>query len=140
MRAFPTGLAMRLGVRVRGRVYRRDLNGEVFDGPYAHDMDADWQAGRLKWGFEFADGRRVTNLDPWRRHSDEPDPAWEPDRPALTGEGGGGWGPLRGPGLLVVAIAEVVGRPARLVSVNPALSNHGLSSHASCGYIYNPLY
>ena len=38
MRAFPTGLGMRLGVRVRGRVYRRDLHGEVFDGPYTHDM------------------------------------------------------------------------------------------------------
>jgi hypothetical protein len=36
---------MSLGVRVRGRVHRRDLNGEVFDGPYTHDMDADWQAG-----------------------------------------------------------------------------------------------
>jgi hypothetical protein len=90
MRAFPTGLGMRLGVRVRGRVYRRDLNGEVFDGPYTHDMDADWQAGRLKWGFEFADGRRVTNLDPWPPYSDERDPAWEPDRPALIGGGGRG--------------------------------------------------
>ena len=64
MRAFPTGLGMSLGVRVRGRVHRRDLNGEVFDGPYTRDMDADWQAGRLKWGFEFADGGRVTNVDP----------------------------------------------------------------------------
>jgi hypothetical protein len=81
---------MRLGVRVRGRVHRRDLNGEVFDGPYTHDMDADWQAGRLKWGFEFADGRRVTNLDPWPPYPDERDPAWEPDRPVLIGGGGGG--------------------------------------------------
>ena len=90
VRAFPTGLGMRLGVRVRGRVYRRDLNGEVFDGPYTHDMDADWQAGRLKWGLEFADGRRITNVDPWPRHSDELDAEWEPDRPVLIGEGGGG--------------------------------------------------
>jgi hypothetical protein len=37
MRAFPTGLSMRLGVRVRGRVYRRDLNGEVFDVIMAAD-------------------------------------------------------------------------------------------------------
>jgi hypothetical protein len=92
MRAFPTGLGMRLGVRVRGRVHRRDLHSEVFDGPYTHDMDADWQAGRLKWGFELADGRRVTNVDPppWPPHSDQLDPAWEPDRPVLIGGGGGG--------------------------------------------------
>jgi hypothetical protein len=90
MRAFPTGLAMILGVRVRGRVYRRDLHGEVLYGPYTHDMDADWQVGRLKWGFEFADGRRVTNLHPWPPHPDERDPAWEPDHPALIGGGGGG--------------------------------------------------
>ncbi len=36
MRAFPTGLEMNLGVRVRGPVRRRDLNSEVFDGPYDH--------------------------------------------------------------------------------------------------------
>jgi len=103
MRAFATGLGMSLGVRVRGRVHRRDLNGEVFDGPYTHDMDADWQAGRLKWGFEFADGGRVTNVDPpwppisehvepasWPLGSDHVDPAWEPDRPVLIGGGGGG--------------------------------------------------
>jgi hypothetical protein len=90
MRAFPAGLAMILGVRVRGRVYRRDLHGEVLHGPYTHDMDADWQVGRLKWGFEFADGRRVTNLHPWPPYPDERDPAWEPDHPALIGGGGGG--------------------------------------------------
>ncbi len=58
MRAFPTGLQMNLAVRVRGKAARRDLHSEVFDGPYSHDMDAQWQAGPLKWGFEFADGRR----------------------------------------------------------------------------------
>jgi hypothetical protein len=103
MRAFPTGLGMRLVVRVRGRVHRRDLSGEIFDGPYTHDMDADWQAGRLKWGFEFADGRRVTNVDPpwppisdrvgwasWPPGPDHVDRAGEPDRPVLVGGGGGG--------------------------------------------------
>lgn len=46
VRAFPTGLAMTLGVRVRGRgrVGRGDLSGEVFDGPYSHDMDAAWRS------------------------------------------------------------------------------------------------
>jgi len=55
---------MTLGVRIRGRRGRRDLHEEVFDGPYEHDMDADWQAARLTWGFGLADGRRVTNVDP----------------------------------------------------------------------------
>lgn len=71
MRAFPTGLQMNLAVRVRGRVARRDLNSEVFDGPYDHDMDAQWQAGRLKWGFELADGRRATNVDPWPKQPNQ---------------------------------------------------------------------
>lgn len=97
MRAFPTGLQMNLAVRVRGRVARRDLNSEVFDGPYRHDMDPQWQAGRLKWGFELADGRRVTNVDPWPEQPNQdpsrPHPAdwlWEPDHPVLHGGGGGG--------------------------------------------------
>lgn len=100
VRAFPTGLGMTLGVRVRGRVLRRDLHGEVFDGPYAHDMDAAWQAGRLKWGFELADGRRVTNVDPppysqqpnqdHHRPHQQDDWTWEPNHPVLQGGGGGG--------------------------------------------------
>lgn len=98
IRAFPTGLHMDLSVRVRGRGARRDLHSEVFDGPYCHDTDAQWQADRLKWGFELADGRRVTNVDPWPepldQHHGRPhhqdDWLWEPDHPVLTGGGGGG--------------------------------------------------
>jgi hypothetical protein len=99
MRAFPTGVQMNLAVRVRGPVARRDLHSEVFDGPYNHGMDAQWQAGRLKWGFELADGRRVTNVDPWPQPPDHdhshPHDAddwlrWEPDHPVLQGGGGGG--------------------------------------------------
>lgn len=100
VRAFPTGLAMTLGVRVRGQVRRHDLNAEVFDGPYAHGMAPDWQAGRLKWGFELADGRRATNVDPspWEEQPDQDhhrphtadDRSWQPDRPVLNGGGGGG--------------------------------------------------
>ncbi|WP_369069423.1 hypothetical protein [Kineococcus terrestris] len=92
-RAFPEGLAMNLGVRVRGPLGFRDLHAEVFDGPYHHDTGEQWQAERLKWGFEFADGRRATNVDPpvWgdddRAWNDE---TWRPDRPVLSGQGGGG--------------------------------------------------
>ena len=56
-------------------------------------MDAAWQASRLKWGFELADGTRVTNVDlfPWQEHLDhEVDPDWVPSRPVLSGGGGGG--------------------------------------------------
>jgi hypothetical protein len=86
MRAFTTGVAMTLLVRTRVRMTRFDLNEEVFDGPYRHDQDVAWRRDRLKWGFEFADGRRATSVDPW------PDPAdaQPPDRPVLSGGGGGG--------------------------------------------------
>lgn len=98
MRAFPSGVQMNLSVHVRGKVARRDLNAEVFDGPYRHDMDARWQAGRLKWGFELSDGSRVTNVDPWPQDPDQDDGThpydsiWQPDRPVLIGGGGGGGG------------------------------------------------
>lgn len=123
VRAFPVGLQMQLGVRVRGPVRNRDLHSEVFDGPYNHDMDAQWQARRLKWGFELADGTRVTNVDhlldqgpssPGPAHYGPlPDASGTPRRPVLMGGGGGGgvrsvdrdywlW-PLPPPGRLRVA-------------------------------------
>lgn len=100
MRAFPTGLDMNLAVRFRGEAPRRDLFSEIFDGPYEHDMDAGWEARRLKWGFELSDGRRIMNVDPWpeqpnrdhsRPHSAD-DWLWVPDHPVLMGGGGGGGG------------------------------------------------
>lgn len=99
IRAFPTGLDMTLSVRLRGTVRRGDLGSEVYDGPYAHDRDAGWHASRLKWGIEFADGRRVTNIDmppcAEEPHAGRwPAPAElgsrEPDHPVLQGGGGSG--------------------------------------------------
>lgn len=90
IRAFPTGLSMHLSVRVRGPLGHRDLHAETFDGPFSHNADTDWQARRLKWGFEFADGTRATNVDPFLPLPDHDDPTWEPDRPVLMGGGGGG--------------------------------------------------
>lgn len=86
IRAFPTGLAMNVAVRTRARSRHFDLNDEVFDGPYRHDHDPDWLRDRFKWGFEFADGRRATNVDPWV--DIEVDQL--PDHPVLSGGGGGG--------------------------------------------------
>jgi hypothetical protein len=93
VRAFPEGLAMTLSVRVRGRLGDLDLHTEVFDGPYRHGVGEEWQAGRLKWGFEFADGRRATSVDPPVGQGDDrpwTDREWRPDRPVLSGRGGGG--------------------------------------------------
>jgi uncharacterized protein YndB with AHSA1/START domain len=92
LQAFPTGLAMRLGVRVRGPVGPFDLTSEICDGPPPRDKDAGWAAGRLKWGFELTDGTRVTNLDrhPWPPEDRRADPTWEPDRPVLSSTGGHG--------------------------------------------------
>lgn len=99
MRAFPTGLQMSLEVRVRGRLVPHDLNGEVFGGARnRHGTDPARQAGGLKWGFELADGRRVTNVDAWPEQPNQdhtrphhPDDwRWEPDHPVLSGGGGGG--------------------------------------------------
>lgn len=87
LRAFPDGLGMVLSVRTRARTRRLDLHEELFDGPYHHDQDDAWQRDRLKWGFEFADGRRATNVDPWRPWSGPDD---LPDHPVLSGGGGGG--------------------------------------------------
>lgn len=87
VRAFPSGLSMTLSVRTRVRMRRFDLNDEVFDGPYRHDQDDEWRRDRLKWGFEFADGRRATNVDPWDHDVDS---ARTPDHPVLSGGGGGG--------------------------------------------------
>ncbi len=65
------------------------------DPPEPPDDDAPWQANRLKWGFELAAGRRVTNVDPspWSGHTTPAGPGewpWKPDHPVLTGGGGGG--------------------------------------------------
>lgn len=98
IRAFPTGLQMNLAVRVRGAVGRRDVHHEVFNGPHDDERSATWQAQRLKWGFELSDGTRVTNVDPWPQQPNEgherphhpEDRLWTPDRPVLTGGGGGG--------------------------------------------------
>jgi hypothetical protein len=91
IRAYPAGLSISIGVRVRGPMHRTDLHSEILS-PYTRDLDAEWQATRLKWGFELPDGARVTNLDPrpWSPHSDQLNPTPEPDGPVLTAKRAGG--------------------------------------------------
>jgi hypothetical protein len=102
MRAFPSGLEMVLSVRLRGSVRDVDLHNDVFDGGTVHHSGPEWpewNAGRLKWGFEFADGGRATNVDLAARQ-ETPDVlgddagghyGWpqNPSPPVLMGGGGG---------------------------------------------------
>lgn len=94
IRAFPSGLDITLSVRCRGPVRSQELSRNlVQDLHHRADRDTAWQARRLKWGFEFADGRRVTNLDMDARsnrmfHRGQADPAT--DSPVLLSCGGGG--------------------------------------------------
>ena len=112
IRAFPSGLQLHLGVRVRGRLIPDDLHHEVFRHPGRRATSPRRNPGGLQWGFELADGRRVTNVDAWPDTPSD-DPHWVPDHPVLIGGSGGGgsraadrsfwlW-PLPPPGRLRVA-------------------------------------
>jgi hypothetical protein len=93
VRAFPAGVVMTLGVRVRGPLDGTDLHAEVFGNAPRGDLGPDWQVRRLKWGWELSDGRRVTTVDPPvrpERPEQWQDPAWAPDRPVLSPRSGGG--------------------------------------------------
>ncbi|WP_029136753.1 hypothetical protein [Nakamurella lactea] len=89
IRAFSQGLQMQFAVRVRGRLVPHDLHSEVFRHPGRRGTVPRRNPGGLQWGFEFADGRRVTNVDAW---PDTPpdDRLWTPDHPVLVVGGGGG--------------------------------------------------
>lgn len=84
IRAFPTGVAMTLGVRLSRRP-QRDVFAEVFDGPYGHERNEAWRRNRLKWGFELPDGRSATNVNTSWMDAQSP-----PAEPVLSGDGGGG--------------------------------------------------
>ena len=96
IRAFPTGLSMSLGVRVRsrGRAVHPQLYQQVFNKPHHREQGPSWRPGQLTWGFELADGRRASNVDPapWSEQptgpDGTPDVTWLPSRPVLIGAGG----------------------------------------------------
>ncbi len=94
VRAYPTGLQISLAVRVRHLNPRKYLADELLpEGPTRH-------AGQLKWGMEFADGSKVTNVDPLQQPEQQdqqaattgPDyrPDWQPKPPLLLYTGGSG--------------------------------------------------
>ena len=97
IRAFPTGLQISLTVRVRQPTSHGDLarEGLMYQDPVQGDTAG--RAGRRKWGFGFADGRRVTNVDPPPDHPPISRPGdaldWMPDHPMLMTNLGGSNGP-----------------------------------------------
>lgn len=66
VRAFRSGVAVVLGVRMRRHV--PGLNEQVWEDIFDHRRadeaeDPLWQKSRLRWGFVFADGVEVNNLE-----------------------------------------------------------------------------
>jgi hypothetical protein len=88
-RVFPTGVALRFTV-VLAPTTRRERNRVIGQLDITHGrggLALALPVGGLRWGFELADGRRVTSLDGsgWDDLPDGVDPdRWEPDRPVMT--------------------------------------------------------
>ena len=86
IRAYPEGFEFTLGLRLRTVSAREQQFPDLIDGA-AYEGDALPDA-LLRFGVQFADGRKATNLD--RPDHDPEGPT--PDRPVLIQQGGGGGG------------------------------------------------
>jgi hypothetical protein len=86
IRAYPEGFEFTLGLRLRTVSAREEQFPYLIDGA-AYEGDALPDA-LLRFGVQFADGRKATNLD--RSDYDPEGPT--PDRPVLIQQGGGGGG------------------------------------------------
>jgi hypothetical protein len=86
IQAYPAGFGLNLRLRLRNLSAREEhqLPYLLDRAPFEGDPPPD---AFLRFGVQFADGRKATNLD---RPSD--DPEHEPDRPVLSQHGGGGGG------------------------------------------------
>jgi hypothetical protein len=120
-RAYPSGVVVRFVVAVRetGREARRRVFAELDVTHGRGQLDLCLPPGGLRWGVQFADGRRVTTVDesPWHGLPEGADPStWTPQRPVLDGVGrpvswGGTWSrdvwlwPLPPPGSVQVVCA-----------------------------------
>jgi hypothetical protein len=87
IRAYPTGFAFTLSLRVRHLSIREQQQFPYLldHGPFEDDPVPD---EFLRFGVQFADGRKATNLD-WPAFGHE---EREPDPPVLAQGGGGGGG------------------------------------------------
>jgi hypothetical protein len=92
-RAYREGVVLTLVVRVRElqREARRRLFEQLGVNHGRGSLKLSLPPGGLRWGVEFADGKRVTNVDeysPWNALPAGADPAeWTPDRPIMLGLG-----------------------------------------------------
>ena len=84
--AYPTGFGFTLSVRLRRRVAGQQLDPNLFDVAFEGDRLAD---AFLRFGVQFADGAKATNLPRYDLHGSD---AAEPTPPVLTTHGGGGGG------------------------------------------------
>jgi hypothetical protein len=86
IRAYPTGFGFTLSVRLRRLPPRQHQDPYPFDVAFEGDRLAD---EFLRFGVEFADGAKATNLPRYDLHRDDDT---EPAPPVLTAHGGGGGG------------------------------------------------
>ena len=98
---FPTGISLRLGVRMRDKRHHGSystLARDLFeDAPHRPDGAEISDEDRLRWGVEFADGDRAASVDPLRMeqlHADF-EAHGRPMRPVLIGLTGGSGASLR---------------------------------------------
>lgn len=90
VRGYPAGLVLRLVVELR-EPYREARRRVFSERELTHgrgQLDLMLPPGGLRWGVEYADGRRVTTLDddsPWNASSGSDPASWTPDRPVLQG-------------------------------------------------------
>jgi hypothetical protein len=87
IQAYPAGFSFTLSLRLRNLSIREERRSPYpFDSA---DLEDDPRAdGFLRFGVQFADGRRATTLD----HRPYDPEGQAPDRPVLTQHGGGGGG------------------------------------------------
>jgi hypothetical protein len=85
VRAYPTGFGFTLSLRVRRRSARQQQVFSPLDAPFEGNQIPD---DFLRFGVQFADGGKATNLPRYDLHHDDT----EPDPPVLTAHGGGGGG------------------------------------------------
>ena len=84
--AYPAGFGFTLSVRLRRRAAGQQLDPNLFDVAFEGDRLAD---AFLRFGVQFADGAKATNLPRYDLHGSEDA---EPTPPVLTTHGGGGGG------------------------------------------------
>jgi hypothetical protein len=87
-RVYPTGVALRFTV-VLGPTTRRERHRVIAELDVTHGrggLALALPVGGLRWGIEYADGRRVTSLDgsAWNDVPEDVEPdLWVPDRPVM---------------------------------------------------------